>query len=133
MRFRLPKRKNSDPTAPKVGIIYLVGGDLLIDSTPLAEAGHYGEFRIHEPSHIDYWAELVKSQKVPDAEYEEFPRGRVAYHPKSNKFGLLADSCILSQEKILGKIFSQLNIPLKDTVMGPDSHYRCFRCLNVSR
>jgi hypothetical protein len=91
------------------------------------------DFRIHERSHIDYWAELVKSGRVPNAEYEEFPRGRVAYHTKSGKFGLLADSCILSQEKILGKVFSQLFIPLKDTVMGTDSHYRCFHCLGLSR
>ena len=133
MRIGLWKRKNAGPTAPKVGIIYLVREELLIDSTPLAQAGHYGDFRIHERSHIDYWAELVKCGKVPNSEYEEFPRGRVAYHTKSGKFGLLADNCILSQEKVLGKIFSQLNIPLENTVIGTDSHYRCFRCLGHSR
>jgi|SRR5665213_893810 len=133
MRFRLPKRKNADPTSPKVGIVYLVGEELFIDSTPLENAGIYGEFRIPERSHIDYCSELVKSGRVPNSEYEEFPRGRVAYHTKSNKFGLLADQCILSQEKVLGKIFSQMFIPLKDIVMGPDSHYRCFRCLGHSR
>src|SRR5665213_1697043 len=124
MRFRLPKRKNEESTSPRVGIIYLVGLELLIDSTPLAEAGHYGEFRIHECSHIAYWEQLVKSRKVPNTEYEQFPRGRIAYHPKSGKFGLLADNCILRQEQLVGKILSQLNIPLKDTVMGTDSHYR---------
>ena len=133
MPFRLPQRKNFDPTSPSVGIFYLVGSILLIDSTPLPHAGHYGDFKIHEDSHIDYWAELVASGKVPSSEYEEFPRGRIAFHLKSGKFGLLADSCILGQEKILGKIFSQLNIPLKNTVIGTDSHYRCFRCLNISR
>jgi hypothetical protein len=132
MPFSFPKCQHPGPTSSSVGIIYLVGGELLIDSTPLAQAGRYGEFRIHERSHLDYWTELVNSRKVPHAEYEESPRGRVAYHPKTNKFGLLADSCILSQEKVLGKIFSQLNIPLKDTAIGTDSHYRCFRCLNRS-
>ncbi len=133
MRLRLPKRNSTDPTSPSVGIIYLIGSILLIDSTPISGAGHYGDFRIHERSHIDYWAELVASGKVPNAEYEEFPRGRIAFHPKSNKFGLLADGCILGREKILGKIFSQMHIPLKNTVIGTDSHYRCFRCLGLSR
>ncbi len=132
MRIRVPKRKRSDPTSPRVGIIYLVGEELFIDSTPLAQAGHYGDFKIHERSHIDFWAELMKIGKVPDTEYEEFPRARVAYDSKRNKFGLLADSCILSREKVLGKIFSQLFIPLKDAILGTDSHYRCFRCLNIS-
>jgi hypothetical protein len=123
------KRKNAEPTAPKVGIIYLVGEELLIDSTPLAKANRYGDFRIDELAHIDYWAQLVKSGKVPNCEYEEFPRGRVAYHTKSGKFTLLADDCILSQKDVVGKILLQLHIPPKNIEMGTDSHYRCFRCL----
>jgi hypothetical protein len=133
MRIGMPKRKNVEPTSPKVGIIYLVGEELLIDSTPLAQAGRYGDFRIHERGHIDYWAKLVKSGEVPNTEYEEYPRGRVAYHTKSGKFALLADNCILSQEDVVGKILSQLHIPPKDTDMGSDSHYRCFRCLGLIR
>jgi hypothetical protein len=133
MRIGLWRRKNAEPTAPRVGIIYLVGEELLIESTPLARAGRYGDFRIHERGHIDYWAELVKSGKVPNTEYEEFPRGRVAYHRNSGKFALLADECILSQEGIVGKILLELNIPPKDTDMGTDSHYRCFRCLGHNR
>jgi hypothetical protein len=127
------KWKNAEPTAPRVGIIYLVGGELLIDSTPLAQAGRYGDFRIHERGHIDYWAELVKSGNVPNCEYEEFPRGRVAYYRKDGKFVLLADNCILSQEEIVSKILSQLHIPPKGTQTGTDSHYRCFRCVGHSR
>jgi hypothetical protein len=133
MRIGLWRRKNADPTSPKVGIIYLVGGELLIDSTPLARAGRYGDFRIHELAHFDFWAKLMKGGKVPNTEYEEFPRGRVAYHTKSGKFTLLADECILSQEDVVSEILSQLNIPPKDTEMGMDSHYRCFSCLGHSR
>ena len=133
MRIGLWRRTNAEPTSPKVGIIYLFEGELLIDSTPLARAGRYGDFRIHERGHIDYWAELMKSGKVPNTEYEEFPRGRVAYYTKSGKFTLLADACILSQRVIVGKILSQLKIPPKDVEMGPDSHYRCFRCLGRNR
>jgi hypothetical protein len=133
MRTGLRRRKNAEPTAPRVGIIYLVGGELLIDSTPLAKARRYGDFRIHERGHIDYWAELVKSGKVPNSEYEEFPRGRVAYYTKSGKFALLADACILSQKDVVGMILSELHIPPKDIDMGTDSHYRCFRCLGHSR
>jgi hypothetical protein len=133
MRIGLWKRKNAQPTSPKVGIIYFVGGELLIDSTPLARAGRYGDFRIHKRGHIDYWGQLVKRGKVPNTEYEEFPRGRVAYHTKSGKFTLLADECILSQEDVVSMILSQLNIPQKHTDIGTDSHYRCFRCPGHSR
>jgi hypothetical protein len=130
---RMRERENTKPTATKVGIIYLVGEKLLIDSTPLAQAGSYGDSAIHERDHISYWAELVKSGKVPSSEYEEFPRGRVAYDTKTGKFTLLADKCILRRKGVVKKILSGMNLPPKDTETGTDSHYRCFRCLGRNR
>jgi hypothetical protein len=93
-KLRIQKRKDTKPTAPAVGIVFLVGNKHFLDSTSLSGAGRYADHSIHERSHIKYWAELVKSGKVPDREYEEFPRGRVAYNTKRGKFTLLADQCI---------------------------------------
>jgi len=127
------KRKDAKPTGPKVGIIYLVGSKLWIDATPVTEAGHYGDSAIHERDHISYWAELVQSGKVPNREYEEFPRGRVAYNEKTSKYALLADRCILGRERIVRKILSRMNLPVGGTQTDTDLHYRCFRCLGRSR
>src|SRR5208282_4291780 len=84
----------SQGPAPKVGIVYLVGDQLWIDATPLTGAGSFGDFAIHERDHYQYWAQLVSRGVVPDAEYEEYPRGRVAFNTKTGKFTLLADRCI---------------------------------------
>ena len=128
-RIRMAKDRKYRAT-PQVGIIYLVRGKLFIDSTPLALAGHYGDSMIHERDHISYWAELVASGRVPNGEYEEFPRGRVAYDTKSGQFTLLADKCILSRKAIVRKILAGMNLPVGRTQIGTDSHYRCFRCLS---
>jgi hypothetical protein len=104
MRIALRRRKNGEPTSPRVGIIYFVEGELLIDSTPLDHAGRYGDFRIHERGHNSYWAELSRSGRVPSSECEEYPRGQVAYYTKSGKFALLADECILSQKDVVREI-----------------------------
>jgi hypothetical protein len=113
--------------------MYVVRGKLLIDSTPLDQAGRYGDFAIHEGGHIEYWAELIRSGLVPNSEYEEFPRGRVAYDIKAGKFILLADRCILRRKSIVGKILSRLHIPPNNTEVSTDSRYRCFCCLGRSR
>jgi len=126
---KMKKRKVDKSSGPEVGIIYLIGEKLLIDSTPLAKAGGYGDHLIHEGDHISFWAELVKNGKVPNREFEEFPRGRVAYDTKSGKFMLLADKCILGRKGVVSKIFSRLDIPPKDSEIGTDSHYKWFRCL----
>ena len=115
--------------APKVGIIYLVGDKLWIDATPLTDAGRFGDFAIHECDHYQYWAQLVSSGAVPDAEYEEHPRGRVAYNEKTGKYTLLADRCILGRKRLVRKILSRLHLPVRGTETATDSHYRCFRCL----
>ena len=75
----------SQRLAPKVGIIYLVGDKLWIDATPLAEAGRFSDFAIHERDHSQYWPQLVRSGVVSVAEYEEYPRGRVAYNDEDRQ------------------------------------------------
>jgi|SRR5208282_208851 len=120
-------------SAPKVGIFYVVNNKLWIEATPLAEAERFGEFAIHEHDHIAYWADLVKSGRVPRSEYEEYPRGRVAYNTRTATFLLLADRCILSRKGVVSKILRRLRLPPKVTETGADSHYRCYRCSGLVR
>jgi len=118
---------------PKVGIVYLVDKTLWIDATPLAEAGRFGDFAIHERDHHQYWAQLVSSGAVPDAEYEKHPRGRVSYNEKTGKFMLLADRCISGRKSLVSKILSRMHLPARRTETGADRLYRCFCCLGHSR
>ena len=69
---------------------------------------------------------------VPSEEYEEYPRGRVAYDTKTGKFTLLADKCILGKKSIVRKIVSVMKLPV-GTETDTDPHYRCFRCLGRRR
>lgn len=115
--------------ASKVGIVYLVGNKLWIDATPLAQAGTFDDFQIHERDHIFYWEELLTGGKVSGTEYEEHPRGRVAYNTKADKFLFLADRCILRKKSIVDAILRTLHLPKNRTEIQTDSHYRCFRCL----
>ena len=64
-------------TQPEVGIFFLLGDRLLIDSVPLSKAEEYGDHRIHPGSHIDYWDSLLQAGQVT-GEYDEWPRGRVS-------------------------------------------------------
>ena len=59
--------------------------------------------------------------------YDEPPRGRVVFDTTTRGFTLLADQCILNR-KDLAANREELRLP-KNTILGTDSHYRCFRCL----
>ena len=115
---------------PHVGIFWLLNGKLLIDSVPLGEAEPYGDHLTHPRSHIDVWEQWRLDGKVPgESEYEDFPRGRVIYNTKTQRFTFLADRRILKDNGIVRKIMSKMKLPNQKTDKGTDSHYRCSACL----
>jgi hypothetical protein len=107
-----------------------VEGRLLFDSTPVHEAEDYAHFKIHPASHIDHWSKLQNAGTVPgDIEYENFPRGRVAFDQRSGQFSVCADKCILKNPRLVKKIMTALALPVDKTECDTDSHYRCYKCL----
>lgn len=118
---------------PEVGIFYLVAGGLWLDTTPLSRAGDLPGFKVHERSHLEYWSELVKRRLVPDGEYEEHPRGRVAFDTRNDQFLLLADWCILRKKDLVSEIKAKLHLLEARTRIDTDQHYRCSVCMGRIR
>ncbi len=71
------RRKASRTVAePQVGIFWLLGEVLEIDSTALSKAEDYGAFKVHPGDHCSVWEKLQRRGAVSaDMEYEECPRG----------------------------------------------------------
>jgi hypothetical protein len=113
---------------PQVGIIFLVGDTLFIESTPLNDITPvYGDFRIHDKGHDAYWDELLASRAVVN-EYDEVPRGRAMYNAKTREFFLFLDQCILKRKEIVEQIMARLHLP-RTTKVETDSHYLCPGCM----
>ena len=122
-----------EPHEPRVGIFWLYGGKLIIDSTPLSEAEpDFGKLG-HATGHKDYWTALQERGALPiEVEYDESPRGRVGYNVKKMAFFMLADQCIIDDAWTVQMIIAALHLP-EDTEPLPDSHYRCAKCLRRTR
>ena len=113
---------------PRVGIFWMVNGRSLVDSTSLSEAEAYGDHLTHPRGHAEVWETFQRAGTVPwDVEYEECPRGRAMYNTKTRRFTLLADKCILSDKTLVRQIMQALHLS-RNTELGADPHYRCFRC-----
>ncbi len=114
---------------PQVGIFWLIGHRLVINTVLLSEASEYANFKIFEGDHISIWAELEKRGEVPrDIDYEEHPRGRANFNMKTQQFNLFLDRCILRKKNVVKKLMRLMHLP-SDTALSTDEHYRCFRCL----
>ena len=123
--------KTHDPKAEaRLGIFWLVDGKLLIESAPLSECEQYGDHLNNQGSHIRVWERWQEFGKAPaETEHEEYARGRVMSDSKTKRFTLLADRCILKRKELIAAIKNELHLP-KQTSLGTDPHYRCFRCLH---
>ena len=77
---------------PKVGLFFYVNGKILTDFVDIAQAQLYGDFKIGDSSHYKIW--YKKYEKICNKPYDYYPRGRVVFKYKENKYILYADKCI---------------------------------------
>jgi hypothetical protein len=113
----------------KVGIFWVMGGKLILATTPVSQAEPYAEAKGHPRGHFEHWTILQRRGAMSaDIEYDDPPRGRVVYFPKDEQFTLYADRCILSRKHFLRQIIAEMSLPAKRTKTSSDEHYRCLRC-----
>jgi hypothetical protein len=129
--FQSATIRRSDDREPRVGIFWMLPkGKFLFDSTPLRNALPHGGYLTHPRGHIDYWQLLQQKGAIEwGMEYEEFPRGRICYSPKEEKFFLYSDRCILARPSAIRKIVAIMRLPRDAFETSIDSHYRCSKCL----
>lgn len=109
----------------EVGLFFYINGTLLKESNPISEAETYGDFKVGKRSHYDVWDE--KYYNKYQRPYDYYPRGRVAYNFKENKYILYADKCIA--EKGIREIMRAFDIEsVNIEIDRTDSHYVCKRC-----
>lgn len=124
-------RKAKKAGGPEVGIFWLLpNGKVWMDATPVTLAASYGDLKIHEGTHTSYWESLQRNGIAPaDVDYDEYPRGRVAYNSKTRTFHLFADQHILKDKAAVSKIMNEFRLP-STTKKDTDPHYRCPKCMN---
>lgn len=114
-------------TQAKVGIFFVVGGNLIFDAVLLEQGELYGD-TVGFSGHYDYWQALIPQnptgQIFKSHAYDYFPRGRVVYFKKSGSFKLYADRCIRNAD--IEKVAVTFQLPAYR--LARDEHYQCANC-----
>ena len=115
---------------PEVGIFFVVGDELFIESTPLGAAESYGEdFLIHPGDHASFWKRIIKlKESFSDISYDYYPRGRALFNVKKNRYWVYLDKCALRDPGMIAEIISEFHLPEDKTEIRQDSDYRCHNC-----
>jgi len=125
---RVNKARINERREPEVGIFWVFpdSKEPLINSTPISEAENYGgDFLIHKIDHSSYWQAIKHIYKSRE-DYDYYPRGRVVYSIKEDKYYIYADKCI--NENMISKIISKMHLPFSKYIVKSDIHYQCHTC-----
>lgn len=118
---------SADLSQAKVGIFFVVKGDLVLDAVPLEQGHPYGD-NVGFSGHYDYWEALAPTNATEHLfkshAYDYYPRGRVIYFNESSSFRLYADRCIMKAE--IEKIAATFQLPAYR--LARDEHYQCAGC-----
>jgi hypothetical protein len=84
----------------------------------------YGNFIIASEGHYSFWEALKLNNIVPsNSEYEDLPRGRVAYDTATKEYVVYHGPYINSMAGIKGIIKSEFKLK-SNTRWEPDTHYQ---------
>ena len=134
------KKALNHPKNGYVGPYWLVRDDsgkvlLMAHRCALAEAEEYGEFLTCPHGHYDVWEgwrARCPAEKVVgvlhDAEYEEWPRGRVVFNAVQDQFIVYADRQISKPDLI--RVVEHFGIPTERVAFMRDGHYQSTRSLH---
>lgn len=119
------QRRKAGQNTPSVGIYWFVMIDgkpeLLATKTPWPEAEDYGDFKTEATAHYTFWPRLRRSLKLV-GEYEDWPRGRVVYDTKKDRFTAYIDPQ-LAADAFKAAIVGYFGLPLEKTAFAFDAHY----------
>ena len=121
----------------RLGIFWFIGEghkSLLSDAIPVNAGQDYGDYLIYENGHYEFWEKLKNAKGangvdnnamwvIKNAEYEQFPRGRVAFNKANRKFVIYIDR-VLYSKFYLEKIIASFCLTDKNIEVRFDEHYQ---------
>lgn len=131
----------SYPKIAHVGLYWFVLDNsqnilLMAHRCSLADAEEYGDFLTCPHGHYEIWESWRSGRAAEnadvalyDAEYEEWPRGRVVFNAVKGQFTVYADGQIAESE--LRRIVEHFGIAAERTVFMKDEHYKSTRLLRM--
>jgi hypothetical protein len=123
-----------------VGPYWFVQGNsgkvlLIAHRCALADAEKYGDFLTSPHGHYDLWEEWRTGRPpdglagiVHDAEYEEWPRGRVVFNFVQGRFIVYGDKQVF-EHKLQQRVLEHFGIPAGQVDFAKDGHYQSTRSL----
>ena len=108
---------------PHVGIFWIFPNQLLAFGVPYTAGEKYGDFINTPDGHYETWEKIRKvSGKLPE-DYTSYPRGRIVYSIKDQKFLVYMNRKHLNNARIKNSIIRKFRLPADHVEFKHDHHY----------
>jgi len=130
---KIKKAREASADTPRIGIfwLYLKDGKIqILHSEPITlEFGQdYGSFIVAPREHFNTWESLKRHNIVPqNSNYEDLPRGRVAYSKDDNQYVVYHGSYIKSAPTVIKAVIKSEFKLKSNTKWESDLHYHKFK------
>jgi hypothetical protein len=126
---KMVRLDSGEPVVPQVGIFWFIqqpgaSPTLLASGVPVESGERYGEHINHPGEHLRYWRgiKLRLSPFFHDCEGRDWPRGRVIYNTRTQRFNVHLNEQLQAPE-FQSEIVSRFNLPKGKTAFASDAHY----------
>ena len=108
---------------PQVGIFWILPDGLLTFGVPYTAGEKYGDFINIPGGHYETWEELRNASKKLPEDYTAYPRGRIVYRIKDQKFLVYLNRKHIKHEQIKKWIIKEFRLPVDQVELKHDHHY----------
>jgi len=114
---------------PRVGIFYVIGVDLHMESIPKSDGEDWGDFKTYSYGHMEYWSILTKRLKLSSClSCDFYPRGRVSYAKPHDTYMPYLDRCLVKKRQTIRLFKRELCLRKQRVELSTDEHYQCSIC-----
>ena len=124
------KRIVAGSAEPELAVFwYVPDRDLFIgDRGALSDGVYFGDFGQLNYDHFDRWETWKNEYRLPDVEYDYYPRGRVMFNAKIHKYVVICDPCIANDVDLRKSLCYEYGLDPRKVVWDTDEHYECNKC-----
>src|SRR4051794_1847439 len=109
---------------PRVGIFWVVGGEVVAFTEPLGHVGPVNGVRDSDLGHDALWPMVQRRHpRLRCLEYWQVPRGRVLYREREHRFDLLMPTAEGRDRRLVAAVAERFGLPAGRFIVAWDLHY----------
>lgn len=124
------KRVVASSREPQLAVFWYIpeSNTFIGDRGHTSEGIYSGNFCQLDYNHSQRWDTWKKAYRLPNVQYDHYPRGRIIFNSKTGKYIVVCDPCIADREKVKRSLCYEYGLDRSKVTWETDEDYDCNEC-----